>query len=141
MKTINCFLVLILFTHFCISVDAKVQVHVMNMLAEGRNMTIHCRSKDDDLGYIIVKNGQEMEWDFNVNVWGTTLFFCDAKWSDSFWNHFDAYNAYRDYSRCKTECRWIIEREETLLGYNQDDNRWEIFSFTPTSLRKKEKRE
>ncbi|KAL3518657.1 hypothetical protein ACH5RR_021246 [Cinchona calisaya] len=45
----------------------------------GGKINIRCQSKDDDLGYHIVKDGDVYSWSFGANIWGSTLFYCDVQ--------------------------------------------------------------
>ncbi|KAF8402044.1 hypothetical protein HHK36_012996 [Tetracentron sinense] len=54
----------------------KYHVYVINELDKGSSLTIHCKSKDDDLGMHVLPYGSNFTWSFNVNLWGTTLFWC-----------------------------------------------------------------
>ncbi|GMP91712.1 hypothetical protein CsSME_00042284 [Camellia sinensis var. sinensis] len=127
MKIITNLGILMLLISWTCTTNAKVHVHVMNQLGGGRWMDIHCQSKDDDLGYQKVEDGAETMWSFSVNFWGTTLFYCDVLWKGSIWRHFNAYDADKDYRRCRSECRWMISKEGLLYGYNQENGIWEVF--------------
>lgn len=113
----------------------RVQVHVINRLSDGIPMTLHCYSHDNDLGQSILEDDDEVNWRFRVNFWGTTLFSCDVRWEidsesdSSIWHHFNAYDADRDYRRCRSECWWMISQERLLYGYNQETEYWELFPF------------
>ncbi|KAI6685103.1 hypothetical protein NL676_031016 [Syzygium grande] len=61
---------------------SEVHVSIKNRLGSGKNMTLHCQSKDDDLGEQTVEDGGKFGWDFDVNVWGTTLYYCDMGWAN-----------------------------------------------------------
>lgn len=37
---------------------------------------VHCKSKDDDLGFHILKKGELYGWKFHVNFMKSTLYFC-----------------------------------------------------------------
>ncbi|KAJ9176425.1 hypothetical protein P3X46_011736 [Hevea brasiliensis] len=140
MKRIDNVLVFLVLMHFyIILVHATVHVRVINMLGEGRSIILHCQSKDDDLGYVILENGSEFQWSFNVNFWGTTLFFCGLQWEDSYPRHFDAYNAKKDYNRCFTECKWLINSDGALFSYNQGSEIWEPSPFSTTPSMKEGK--
>ncbi|CAI9768596.1 unnamed protein product [Fraxinus pennsylvanica] len=88
------------------AIRAEVLVQVMNHLDNGHCMNVHCQSKDDDLGLHLVEDGDDTTWSFDVNFWGTTLFYCDVQWDDSKWHHFDAYDAKRDYRRFETAAKF-----------------------------------
>ncbi|KAL3828626.1 hypothetical protein ACJIZ3_017428 [Penstemon smallii] len=96
-------------------------------------MNLHCRSRDDDLGYHVVEDGGATAWSFSVNFWGTTLFYCDVQWGDSDWYHFDAYDAERDYRRCQSICRWMISKKGLLYGYDEESGFWELFHLIPVA--------
>ncbi|KAA8544363.1 hypothetical protein F0562_022369 [Nyssa sinensis] len=110
MKNFSSFGFLLLFV-FATRIHAKVHVHVINRLGDGRYLNIHCRSKNDDLGHHTLEDSNETTWSFSVNFWETTLFYCNVQWGDSDWYHFDAYDAERDHARCFSACRWMISRE------------------------------
>lgn len=110
-------LLLLLFGLSRFIVLGKVRVRVVNKLGSGLIMNIHCQSHDNDLGYLAVPDGLEVEWKFSVNIWGTTLFYCDVQWDNSNWHHFVAYS-YEWYSNsCQTECSWLISKDGQLFVY------------------------
>ncbi|CAN0897798.1 S-protein homolog 1 [Linum grandiflorum] len=58
-------------------VPHSVNVHIINNLSGFRDLTVHCRSKDDDLGVQSRGYNSEFSWGFEVNVFGgSTLFWC-----------------------------------------------------------------
>lgn len=139
MRTFKCnfyFLFLVFLLYMLIfgscSLARRVHVHVINRLPDGFPMTIHCQSRDNDLGQSIVEVGDEVNWSFRINFWGTTLFYCEVQWESdsSIWYHFDAYDDDRDFQRCRSECLWMISREGFLYGYDQESEYWELFAFT-----------
>ncbi|CAK9136201.1 unnamed protein product [Ilex paraguariensis] len=130
-KTLAIFIFLIFCLSECSIVvrDRRVRVSIVNRLGNGRTMNIHCQSRDDDLGYLRIPDGYETEWSFNVNIWGTTLFYCDVQWGDSEWLHFDAYSYKSDSGRCDTVCRWMVAEDGLLYVYNQENEKWEHMPF------------
>ena len=81
MSTLKSFVIFSLWLYFASSIHAKVHVRVINMLQDGRSMNIHCQSKDDDLGNIILKNGDEIEWS-SLTIFGVLHYFsvmCNGK--------------------------------------------------------------
>ncbi|KAI3423363.1 uncharacterized protein J3R85_011099 [Psidium guajava] len=58
----------------------EVHVSIKNWLGSGKNMTLHCRSEDDDLSEQNVAAGSKFGWDFDVYMWGTTLYYRDMGW-------------------------------------------------------------
>ncbi|XVF00756.1 hypothetical protein REPUB_Repub04eG0028900 [Reevesia pubescens] len=115
-------LMILLILSFCNSVRSdNVHVSIKNRLGNGKNLTLHCQSKDNDLGLQNV-GGSEFGWDFSViNDWGNTLFYCDMGWDDQQY-HFDAY--YRDFGRCESQCSWLVAGEGTY-GLNGETGFWE----------------
>lgn len=59
-------------------------VHITNALGPNVDLTVHCKSKDDDLGARLLHNGDGFEFSFNLNIFGTTLFFCSFQWGNEF---------------------------------------------------------
>ncbi|XP_010248454.1 PREDICTED: uncharacterized protein LOC104591361 [Nelumbo nucifera] len=96
----------------------------MNRLGNGQSMNVHCQSGDDDLGNQVLADGDEFGWAFSTNTLGTTLFYCNVNWFKNDWFHFDAYSHERDWSRCRSECRWRVS-EDGLYLHNQKNGEWE----------------
>lgn len=112
-----------------VAVDAK-HVSIKNKLGSGKNMTLHCQSKDDDLGEHNIAYGDEFSWDFSDNIFGTTLFFCDLGWERVQEYHFDAYSFGRDNVRCNTGCSWLVSAEG-IYGLNGQTGFWEFMYHWP----------
>ncbi|KAI6685096.1 hypothetical protein NL676_031009 [Syzygium grande] len=94
-------------------------------------MTLHCQSKDDDLGEQTVADGGKFGWDFDVNVWGTTLYYCDMGWANLQDYHFDAYSFARDSVHCDAQCLWLVS-EEGMYGLNGQTGFWEYIHQWPS---------
>ncbi|KAK0607536.1 hypothetical protein LWI29_016343 [Acer saccharum] len=110
--------------------DQHEHVSITNRLGNGKNLSLHCQSKDNDLGQHNLADGTEFAWDFSVNAWGTTLFYCDLEWEGVQQYHFDAYAFDRDYVRCQTQCLWLISTEG-IYGLNGQTGFWEyIYHWT-----------
>nr|XP_009759834.1 PREDICTED: uncharacterized protein LOC104212312 [Nicotiana sylvestris] len=59
----------------------KMQVHVMNKLpSDSPQLTIHCASKNDDLGYHSLAVDEDFNWSFCEAFADNTLFFCHFWW-------------------------------------------------------------
>lgn len=100
----------------------KTIVRIYNKLGDGLNLTIHCKSKDDDLGVYTIGYNSYYYWKFRVNFFGRTLFFCGLNWRDA-WGVFDIYRANRDMKRCPTRCNWEAHTD-SVHGLRQGDNMW-----------------
>lgn len=97
--------------------DEQKFVRIANLLKSRKiefNLTIHCKSKDDDLGIHVLGYNKYFEWTFFINIWGTTLFFCGLNWRDAS-KTFDAYKVKRDKNRCN-RCLWVA-KNDGVYGY------------------------
>ncbi|KAK3187887.1 hypothetical protein Dsin_027448 [Dipteronia sinensis] len=66
------------------SLTPRVHVRVVNDLGDKLDLTIHCKSKDDDLGEQIVGFQKHYNFEFHMNIFGTTQFFFGMAWIRSF---------------------------------------------------------
>ncbi|KAK0584845.1 hypothetical protein LWI29_019611 [Acer saccharum] len=85
-----------------------VHVQVINDIGAGSDLTVHCKSKDDDLGVCILPFQQSFEFHFHKSVFSTTQFYCSMAWSGAF-KWFDIYIQRRDDSICGKQCVWKIK--------------------------------
>ncbi|PKI36638.1 hypothetical protein CRG98_042964 [Punica granatum] len=98
-----------------------VTVEIFNKLPLGATFTIHCKSKDDDLGTHEVGTGQSYSFHFKVNFWGTTLFFCRASHEGNNVD-FEIYRASRDDTdRCPDYCMWVANGDG-IMGYPESSS-------------------
>ncbi|EXC19888.1 hypothetical protein L484_017865 [Morus notabilis] len=111
-------------------VSGKVEASIKNRLGSGKNMTVHCQSKDDDLGLRTVPYDDAFSWEFGVNAGGTTLFYCVLGWESVGNYQFDAYSFGRDRVRCETRCEWLIS-VEGIYGLNGETGLLEYFYHWP----------
>ncbi|KAL7231031.1 hypothetical protein ACSBR2_009331 [Camellia fascicularis] len=99
----------------------------MSQLEPRKTLSIHCKSKDGDLGPHQLPHNQIYEWSFRNNIWGTTLFWCNMIWQRSaaqnVSGNFDIYRADSDRRRCGKSGSWKIE-ESIMFLYNLFN--WEI---------------
>lgn len=135
-KTSHRTLVFLIVFIFCLweipFVDAilleKVHVYVTNDFSGGKRLTVHCKSKDDDLGEHSLGVKETFEWNFYSNIWGTTLFWCNMGWYDDkgklVQGRFDIYKAKRDETRCVKRCHWRIF-EHGLYSYSSITDTWD----------------
>ena len=76
-------------------------------------LNVHCKSKDDDLGNHVLKGNANFHVTFCVNVWATTLFWCNFNWENS---HGGKYNVWwattliKDYCNYDN-CIWVARVE------------------------------
>ncbi|KAB1227573.1 hypothetical protein CJ030_MR1G019967 [Morella rubra] len=69
-----------------------IHVQMFNNLTSGSDLTVHCKSRDDDLGVHVVRFPKGFyEFEFSINFQETTLFFCSFRWPNAF-HWFDIYS-------------------------------------------------
>ncbi|WZY76657.1 hypothetical protein YC2023_023041 [Brassica napus] len=108
--------VILLFVHLAASrvesmFGEERTVKITNKLDGGLKLTLHCKSKDDDLGVQTLAPNNSWSFKFKPAFFGGTLFFCNFNWSgESHW--FDIYIDDRDRvtdNPCYL-CWWNINR-------------------------------
>ncbi|KAF4355339.1 hypothetical protein F8388_026609 [Cannabis sativa] len=129
-KTIPLFVVVIFFSllshksSLCEG-DKQITVKTTNGIVD-TDLTLHCKSKDDDLGVQLLHYNDSFQFSFTPNIWETTLFYCSFQWKDEF-HWFDIF---------KMKKRKILHLNEWLVNSNgpcQFDpatNSWEDSSIT-----------
>ncbi|ESR33772.1 hypothetical protein CICLE_v10007141mg [Citrus x clementina] len=90
----------------------KVHINVFNKLGNGLDVTVHCKSKNDDLGERLLHQNESFFIHFHPQVFQRTLYYCSFKWSGQI-HRFDIYNGLRD--GC-TECNWSILQDGPCLA-------------------------
>ncbi|XP_010523164.1 PREDICTED: uncharacterized protein LOC104801552 [Tarenaya hassleriana] len=84
-------------------------VTITDDIARGVALTVHCKSKEDDLGAHVLRFGERYWFKFQTNWWKSTLFFCRFAWrEEARW--FDIFVASRDQDTC-TKCNWSIRAD------------------------------
>ncbi|KAK8614886.1 hypothetical protein V6N13_068675 [Hibiscus sabdariffa] len=108
-------------------------VHAVNGLSSNKILLIHCKSGDDDLGERNLTAGNEFQWKFKTNLFGTTLFWCFwASRSDHvhakfkvFWDNVPL------FYRCNWKtCIWIAKDDGLYIknipeDYDEFQHAWE----------------
>lgn len=92
-------------------VYGKIHVKITNNLEHNLDLTLHCKSGDDDLGQQLVHQNEFFEFKFNRNFFGNTLFYCSFEWKGGF-HRFDIVKENRD--TC-VECNWSIVQKHPCL--------------------------
>ncbi|KAI4321699.1 hypothetical protein MLD38_035049 [Melastoma candidum] len=70
-------------------------------------ITLHCQSKEDDLGLHVVLKGQSWEFSFSPNFLSTTLYYCSFQWGGGATRYFDVYKQSRDFGYSKIP--WLVK--------------------------------
>ena len=86
----------------------RAHVKVRNGLDGNLDLTLHCKSKDDDLGEKLLRYEQTFEFSFRpwTRLLATTLFYCSFRWQGAC-HWFDIYRKDRDKNICK-DCDWTV---------------------------------
>ncbi|KAB1227572.1 hypothetical protein CJ030_MR1G019968 [Morella rubra] len=102
-----------------------IHVQMFNNLSSGSDLTVHCKSRDDDLGVHLVRFSKGFyEFEFSVNIWKTTLFFCSFQWPNAF-HWFDIYSFHRDADLC-TNCIWKVNETGPCLLDLHNSKKYDI---------------
>jgi hypothetical protein len=112
-KLIQLFVLILLSMHIVHGFSTR-HVNILNSLENNLYLTVHCKSKDDDLGFHLLQNGQSYSFQFDDNFFGTTQYFCSFRWPSEFY-YFDIYIFKRDDQRCVT-CNWSIKKSGPCLN-------------------------
>lgn len=98
---------------------SRWHIHTVNGLGGSQVWTVHCKSKDDDLGEHNLTVGAEFAWTFKENYWGTTLFWCNTCVADRPRRRADFKAFWSDSltldSSCKGNCFWIAKDDGVYL--------------------------
>ncbi|CAF2116679.1 BnaUnng03150D [Brassica napus] len=76
----------------------------------GPLLTVHCKSKEDDLGVHKLAVNKNYHFKFQTNIWRSTLFFCSFKWNKQV-KRFDIFDGLRDIDECHYQCNWTIKAD------------------------------
>uniref|UniRef100_A0A9I9DW00 S-protein homolog n=1 Tax=Cucumis melo TaxID=3656 RepID=A0A9I9DW00_CUCME len=91
-----------------------VTVNITNALTHKDQLTVHCKSADDDLGVHQLHPLGGYAFTFRPNFIGTTLFYCTFQWPGWSYN-FDIYKDSRDRDRCNDLCLWIVGEQGVCM--------------------------
>ena len=91
-----------------LGINGKTHVRVTNGLDGKLDLTLHCKSKEDDLGEKLLRYEQTFEFSFNPRPsWlANTLFYCSFRWQGAC-RWFDIYRNDRDKYIGK-DSDWIV---------------------------------
>ncbi|KAF8406898.1 hypothetical protein HHK36_006019 [Tetracentron sinense] len=111
----------------------KITVFVTNNLEGGKILTVHCKSKDGDLGVHALSVEDTFQWTFSNNFSHTPLFWCDMEWKRSpggelVKGSFNIYRSDRDLDRCSDQCLWYV-KEDALYSGNAEGVLEPIYSW------------
>ncbi|KAI5683936.1 hypothetical protein M9H77_05164 [Catharanthus roseus] len=92
--------------------NLKFHIHIVNNLPNNSNpLTVHCQSKDNDIGYHTLRVNEEIQWHFCTNT--RTLFFCHFWWN----NKEAVFDVFKDNESCRILCQTSIPGEDRQTCY------------------------
>lgn len=114
--------------------EKRAFVEISNNLSQGLDLTVQCKSKNNDLGARKLKRNGTYKFNFRPNFVGTTLFFCKFQWKDptsredmSRW--FNIYDYDRDSRRCKQYCHWMANTTAACLYKGHTEELRKCFDY------------
>lgn len=115
------FVIILVFLQASSEAFGKTTVAIVNSLPGAPLLTVHCQSKDDDLGFHQIHGGFMWEFSFKPSFFDTTLFFCSFRWPGAS-HHFDIYVEERDVERCGF-CIWNVKPDGPCFR-NSECEKW-----------------
>ncbi|KAL7109388.1 hypothetical protein ACP275_06G172500 [Erythranthe tilingii] len=104
-----------------IIVSRRVYISIVNSLPpKTAPLTVHCKSKDDDLGNHTLTVNQDFHFDFCLKPF-STLFTCNLAWGN-FVSSFQVYNAKWLFLPCDGK-HCVYEAKESAI-YSSDGEPW-----------------
>lgn len=104
------------------------EVHVINNISTTHDVIIkgddklflQCKSGDDDLGGHILGKGEDLHWNFKVNFWSSTLFYCKMNWGFKK-QEFTVFSVGHMTIKCEItrKCFWMVTDDGFYFGCDQ----------------------
>ncbi|KAK4756547.1 hypothetical protein SAY87_006674 [Trapa incisa] len=101
-----------------------IEVDFVNKLPPNHNVSVHCKSKNDDLGIHVLGPHQGYGFQFHDSLLGNTLFFSGVT-TDFGHGVYNIYTHRRDADRC-TKCLWEIT-QVGVYGFRKDSGSPDIY--------------
>lgn len=107
-----------------IDLSFQFQVNIINALPNNNiPLWFHCASKEDDYGYQILKVDKNFHFEFTMNFFQTTLYFCHFWWGKE-QNMFDVFTKHLS-SHCSNShptsyCYWKVKIDGFYMGPQLD---------------------
>ncbi|MCL7024594.1 hypothetical protein MKW94_006891 [Papaver nudicaule] len=100
-----------------------IHASVKNDISDKTVLTIHCKSKEDDLGEHRLAYGESFAWNFHQNFMRSTMFWCFMWWRDSTGKYiqgsYEVYKLKRDWHNCHTQCPVSIRKDGIYAYYDE----------------------
>lgn len=104
-------------------ISSRYNVYITNNLPNDTNpLTLHCKSKDDDLGQRVLHKNEEFSFSFRRKIIiESTLYFCHFWWEqkDKSIDVFNNHIAEKDCGRVNPdlmECYWKVQEDGFYFG-------------------------
>jgi hypothetical protein len=99
-------------------INHRIKITIVNNIVippnHPTNITVHCKSKDDDLGFHTINFGDRYIFSFNPHFFLRTLFFCSFTWPRNPHRHYlDIYDQSQDHCN---DCTWLINQTGGCLN-------------------------
>ncbi|XP_052188206.1 S-protein homolog 19-like [Diospyros lotus] len=95
-------------------INERYWIHILHQASPADELTLHCKSDDNDLGWQHLTEGQEFQWSFKMSVWNNTVFYCSFYLRD-LTQFFDAFrNSLRMF--CGHHCYWSVRENGFFLS-------------------------
>ena len=109
MRSSIVYLELVFLFMFLTMLEAKTHVRIINSLPDHPELTVHCKSRDDDLGFQHLSYNSSYEFRFRPNFIVPTRFSCSFEWP-SISHQFPIYHFKRDgwCQYTNSLCAWDI---------------------------------
>ncbi|AES61730.1 putative plant self-incompatibility S1 [Medicago truncatula] len=106
----------------------KVTVYVTNNLTNYVQLGVHCKDKNNDIGFQSLHFAESYTFTFRPAYMSyRSLYFCGFSFNNEF-HRFDIYVQKRDQTKCEHECHWQI-KESGPCKIN--DGSTECFPWNP----------
>jgi hypothetical protein len=101
-----------------------MSVNIINNVGENGTgespISVHCKSRDSDLGQQTVMPNQMYGFGFYPNFWGTTLFWCTFNWGRAWqaftvWQDIGPFPGEHSRKRPCNQCVYIVRGQEGFL--------------------------
>ncbi|KAK2400934.1 hypothetical protein P8452_07766 [Trifolium repens] len=98
-------------------------VNITNTLSGNLDLTIHCKSKEDDLGEHLLHHGESFTWRFCNRLIGSTLFYCSFRWNNEL-HWYNAYDEARDLYHChpNKHCIYLVKQSGPCKMIDYDES-------------------
>ncbi|WJX29874.1 hypothetical protein P8452_18473 [Trifolium repens] len=108
-----------------------VHVNIVNTLEGNLDLTVHCKSADDDLGVHLLHHGDNYGFSFGTKIFGRTQFYCSFRWINEL-HYFDIYIESSVYSPDCDYCNWHITKAGPC--YIQDSVQPAFYSWNKNKI-------